>query len=140
MSTPTILDLLSISSGPSLTCSLSPLMRHKNCAPRSISDPTLPTRTNLQLPSPKKSWFKCETSSQTLRQYQCPHMHYLPYCDMCWTLMGWEPPPPIKPTPKHSTMSFGKLKEYCRCLPTWREYQRQQTKKTCTKWREEQFE
>src|SRR6266702_4348722 len=53
--------------------------------------------------------------------------------------MGWEPRQPIKPTPKRSTMSFGKLKEYCESLPAWGELKAQSPKKISTQWREEQF-
>jgi len=53
--------------------------------------------------------------------------------------MGWELRPPIKPTPKRSTMSFGKLKEYCESLPAWGELKAQSLKKVSIQWREEQF-
>jgi len=36
-------------------------------------------------------------------------------------------------------MSFGRLKEYCESLPTWREPQPQSPKKVSIQWREEQF-
>ncbi len=53
--------------------------------------------------------------------------------------MGWEPPLLIKPTPKRSIMSFGKLKEYCTCRRAWREQEYQRVKKMCQQWKEEQF-
>jgi len=96
-------------------------------------------KTNLPLPSPRKSWLKYEMSSQISRQRQCPRIHYHPYCDACQTLMGWEPSQPTKSKPKHSTTSFGKLKEYCKSLPAWRESQMQSPKKVSVQWREEQF-
>jgi len=36
-------------------------------------------------------------------------------------------------------MSFGKLKEYCKSLPAWKESQPQAPKKVSIQWREEQF-
>jgi len=36
-------------------------------------------------------------------------------------------------------MSFGRLKEYCESLPTWKESQPQMPKKISIQWREEQF-
>ncbi len=96
-------------------------------------------RMNLLLPLPKESWLEYKKHSQNQWQAQCPHVHYLPYCDKCQTLMGWEPPLPIKPTPKHLIISFGKLKEYCGCHHIWREQEYQQMKKTCQQWKEEQF-
>jgi len=36
-------------------------------------------------------------------------------------------------------MSFGRLREYCKSLPMWRELQPQLPKKISIQWREEQF-
>jgi len=96
-------------------------------------------KMNSLLPSQRKSWHEYERSSQTSRRQCCPHVHYHPYCDACQTLMGWEPHRLTKPTPKHSIMSFGKLKEYCESLPTWGELKTQSPKKVSIQWREEQF-
>src|SRR6266702_3693802 len=137
--TPTISVLRSTSLEPSWTPNSSPTMRHKNSVPRSTFDPTSKRRMNLPLPSQRKSWLECERSSQTSRRQQCPRVHYHPYCDACQTLMGWEPHQLIKPTPKHLTMSFGKLKEYCESLPTWGDLKAQSPKKISIQWREEQF-
>jgi len=41
--------------------------------------------------------------------------------------------------PKNATISFGKLKEYCESLPTWKESQLQRPMKISVQWREEQF-
>src|SRR6266702_4129381 len=139
LSTPTISGHWSVSSEPSLTPSLSPPLRHENFVPRSIFDPTSPTRTSSPLPSPRKSWHEYERSSQTSRRQQCPRVHYHPYCDECQTLMGCEPRRPTRLTSKRSTMSFGRLKEYCESLPMWRELKMQSLKKMSVQWREEQF-
>jgi len=53
--------------------------------------------------------------------------------------MGWEQPPPTKLTPKRLIMSFGKLKEHCKCRCTWRKQEYQWMKKMCQQWQEEQF-
>src|SRR6266702_2658445 len=102
---------------PSLTPSSSPLTRHANYVPRNIYDPTFETRTNLPLPSQRKSWLESGRSSQTSRRCQCNRVHYHPYCERCQTLVGWEPHQLTKPTPKRLIMSFGRLKEYCESLP-----------------------
>ena len=96
---------------------------------------------NSLLHSPKKSWLESEKSSQNLRQYQCPCVHYHPYCDKCQTLMEWEPPLPIRPILKPSIMSFGTLKQKtcCWCLPEWRLKKAKEMKKVCLEWRQEQF-
>ena len=138
-STPTTSEHQSASLGPSLTPSLSHATRHKNSVPRSTFDPTSLTRTSLSLPSQRKSWHEYERSSQTSRRHHCPHVHYHPYCDACQTLMGWEPHQLTKPKPKRSTISFGKLKEYCKSLPMWGELKVQLPKKVSMQWREEQF-
>jgi len=114
-------------------------MRHENFVPRNTSDPTSSTRMSLPLPSPRRSWLEYEQSSQTSQQYQCPRIHYHPYCDACQTLIGWEPSRPINAKSKSSTMSFGKLKEYCESLPAWRDSKLQMPKKVSVQWREEQF-
>ncbi len=139
MSTLTTSDHPSESLEPSWTPNSSPLTRHENYAPRSTYNPTLLMRTSLPPPLLKESWLKYEKCSQNWQWDQCPCVHYLPYCNECRTLMGWEPPLPIKPTPKHSIMSFGKLKEYCKCCHAWREQEYRCMKKTCQQWREEQF-
>ena len=94
---------------------------------------------NSPLPSLRKSWHEYERSSQTSRRQHCPRVHYHPYCDNCQTLMGWEPRRPIKSTPRHLMMSFGRLKEYCESLPMWGELKTQLPKKVSIQWREEQF-
>src|SRR6266702_1765283 len=101
------------SSGPSLTRNSSPTARHENSVPRNIYDPASRTRTNLPLPSLRKSWLEYERSSQTSRRRQCSRVHYHPYCKRCQTLVGWEPHQLTKLTPKRLIMSFGRLKEYC---------------------------
>src|SRR6266571_8716303 len=118
----------SASSGPSLIPSSSPMTRRENSAPRNTYDPTLPTKTNSPLLSPKKRWLKYERSSQTSRRRQCNHVHYHPYCKRCQTLVDWEPHQLTKPTPKRLIMSFGRLKEYCESLPAWGERQPQSPK------------
>src|SRR6266702_4288005 len=128
-STPTTSDRRSISSEPSSTPNSSHATRHENSVPRNTSDLTSPTKTNLLLPSQRKSWHKYERSSQTSRQQHCPRMHYHLYCDSCQTLMGWEPHRLTKPTPKCLITSFGKLKEYCESLPAWEEWKGQSPKK-----------
>src|SRR6266702_2512521 len=137
--TTTISGHRSASSGPSLTLSLSPTPRHENSVPRNTYGPTLRTRTNSPRPSLRESWLEYGRSSQTSRRHRCSNVHYHPYCERCQTLMGWEPHRLTKPTPKHLIMSFGKLKEYCKSLPTWEGLKAQSPKKISTQWREEQF-
>src|SRR6266702_4849447 len=139
LSTPTTSDHWSVSLEPSLIPSSSHPSRHENSVPRSIFNPTSPTKMSLLLPSLKKSWHKYERSSQTSRRWHCPRVHYHPYCDSCQTLMGWEPHRPTKPKLTRSMMSFGRLKEYCESLPAWGELKTQSPKKTSIQWREEQF-
>src|SRR6266702_415655 len=129
----------SASSGLSLTPNLSPTTKHENSVPRSTYNPTSWTKTNLPLPSQRKSWLEYERSSQTSRRRQCQRVHYHPYCERCQTLMDWEPHRLTKLTPKRLIMSFGKLKEYCKSLPAWGERQPQSLKKVSIQWREEQF-
>ena len=117
---------------------ITPTEARELCAKKYIR-PHITKRTNSPLPLPKTSWHEYERSSQISRRQHCPCMHYHPYCDGCQTLMGWELRPPIKPTPKRSTMSFGKLKEYCESLPAWGELKAQSPKKVSIQWREEQF-
>src|SRR6266702_2521605 len=137
--TPTTLVHRSESSELNSTPNSSPTMRHKNYVPRNTSDPNATTRMNSPLPSQRKSWLKYKRSSQTSRRQECPRVHYHPYCERCQTLMGWEPRQLTKPTPKRLIMSFGRLKEYCESLPTWRELKLQSPKKVSIQWREEQF-
>src|SRR6266702_4013378 len=138
-STPTTMAHQSTSLELSSIPSLSPKMRHKNYVPRNTYNPMSKTRMSSPLPLQRKSWLEYKRSSQTSRCNQCPSIHYHPYCDACQTLMGWEPHQLTKPTPKHLIMSFGRLKEYCESLPTWRELQVQSPKKISMQWREEQF-
>src|SRR6266702_3210776 len=84
--------------------------RHKNSAPRSTFDPTSQMKTSSSPHSPKKSWEQSYSSFQSSTRSQCPRIHYHQWCDDCQTLMEWEPPPPIRPTCKPSTPTFGDLK------------------------------
>src|SRR6266571_1654426 len=88
----------------------SPNKRHENSVPRSISDPTPPMRMPLLLLLPSKSWLESNFNSQTSSRSQCPCVHYHPWCDDCQTLMGWEPPQPIKLKSTKSIPPFGDLK------------------------------
>src|SRR6266702_1422917 len=98
------------SSELSLTKDLSPSKKHENSVLRSTSDPTSPMRTPSPLLLLSKSWIKSNFNSQTLLRSRCPHVHYHPWCDECQTLMGWEPPQPIKLKFTRSIPPFGDLK------------------------------
>ncbi len=123
----------------------SPNTRHKNSVPGSTSDPISPTRTPSPLLLPSKRWSKLNHNSQTLLRSQCPCVHYHPWCNDCRTLMGWEPPQPIKLKSTKSIPPFGDLKTVVqgRSLyqsPFATQIKAQSTiKKVCSTWRDEQF-
>src|SRR6266702_5297497 len=143
MLTTTILDPHNGSLQPSFRRDLSPPPRHKNSVPRSTSEPPM-TRMCLPLLLPSKNWLESKSSSQNLQWYLCPHMHYHPLCGKCQTLMGWEPPQPIKPKPKPSILTFGSLKEAverraCYQSPFGTQVAKQKDlKKVCSEWRDKQ--
>src|SRR6266702_3314804 len=145
MSTHTTSDLPNKSLGPSLTQNSSPNKRRKNSALRSISDPTPPTRTPWLLLLPSKSWIESNFNSQTFNRSQCPCMHYHPWCNNCQTLMGWEPPQPIKPKSTKSIPPFGDRKTVvqvrsCYWSPFMTQIKAQNVlKKVCLMWRDKQF-
>src|SRR6266702_6776894 len=145
MSTTTTLACWSKFSELSSSRGSSPSWKHKNSVPRSIFNPTSPTKTSSLLPSLNKSWEQSYSSFQTLARSQCPCVHYHPWCDDCQTLMAWEQPPPIRQTYKRSIPTFEDLK-----MATWEKsrYQslfgnpsrtQQAIMKVCSTWREEQF-
>src|SRR6266702_3728830 len=145
MSTHTTLALPNKSLGLNLTPDLSPSKRHKSYAPRSTSDPISLKRMPSPLLLPSKSWSKSNFNSQTLARSQCPRMHYCPWCDNCQTLMGWEPPQPIKLKSTRSILPFGDLKmvvwarsHFWSPFATQTNAQRE-LKKVCSEWRNEQF-
>src|SRR6266702_4441369 len=145
MSTPTTSDPPSTSLGQSSSQASSLNKRHKNFVPRSTSDPTSPTRTPLLLLLPSKSWIESNFNSQTLSRSQWPCMHYRPWCDDCQTLMGWEPPQPIRPQSTKSILLFGDLKTVvqvrsCFQSPFVTQISIQSAiRKICSEWRDEQF-
>src|SRR6266702_1104351 len=75
------------------------------------------------------------------QQLQCPHMHYHPWCDDCQTLMGWEPPQPIRPKPKRSIPTFGVLKKVVEVSLHYQSpfgyqiWRAQECQKVCSEWR-----
>src|SRR6266571_8211649 len=145
MSTSTILAHQSASLGPSSKKGSSQGPKPGSSAPKSISDPTLPTRTFLPLPSPNKSWHQSYSSFQTSTRSQCPHVHYHPWCEDCQTLTTWGQPLPIKPTYKMSIPTFGNLKTVIQEKSCYRSPSKSQStsqvaiQKVCSTWREEQF-
>ncbi|SRR6266702_471961 len=145
MSTLTTSDPPSESSGQSSNQDSSPNKRHKNSVPRSTSDPTPLMRTPLPLLLPSKSWIESNFNSQTLSRSQCPRVHYCPWCDNCQTLMGWEPPQPIRPKSKKSILPFGDLKMVVQARSRfWSPFTTQISaqnaiRKVCSEWRDEQF-
>src|SRR6266702_1561754 len=145
MSTTTTSDRRSDSSGPSSRRDLSPKTRPENSAPRSISDPTSPTRISSPLLSPNRSWHRSYSSFQISKRSQCPRVHYRPWCEDCQTLMEWEQPPPIRQTYKTPIPTFGDLKTVVRERSRYRSpfaSQRESQaalRKVCSTWRDEQF-
>src|SRR6266702_5432806 len=119
--------------------------RPENSAPRSISDPTSPTRTSSPPLSPNRSWHQSYLSFQISKRSQCPRVHYHPWCDDCQTLMEWEQPPPIRQTYKTPIPTFGDLKTVIRARSRYRSpftsQRESQTalRKVCSTWRDEQF-
>src|SRR6266702_4946105 len=145
MSTHTTSALPNESLGLNLTLDLSPSKRHKSYAPRSTSDPISPKRTPSPLLLPSKGWSESNFNSQTLARSQCPHVHYRPWCDDCQTLMGWEPPQPIKPKSTRSIPPFGDLKTVVQARSHFRSpfttqiNAQRELKKVCSEWRNKQF-
>src|SRR6266702_4606740 len=145
MSTTTTSAHQSVSSGlnSKRDSSLSP--RPENSAPRSISDPTSPTRIFSQPPSPNKSWHQSYSSFQVSTRSQCPRVHYHPWCEECQTLTIWEQPPLIKQTCKKSMPTFGDLRTAIRERSRYRSPFANQSasqtalRKVCSTWRDEQF-
>src|SRR6266571_9286739 len=114
MSTTTISDRRSESSGSSSKRGSSLKPRPENSVPRSISNPTLPTRISSPPLSPNKSWHQSYSSFQISTRSHCPRVHYHPCCEDCRTLMEWEQPPLIRQTCKKSIPTFGDLKTVIR--------------------------
>src|SRR6266571_3746884 len=145
MSTTTTSDRRSDSSGPSSRRDLSPKTRPENSAPRSISDPTSPTRISSPLLSPNRSWHRSYSSFQISKRSQCPRVHYRPWCEDCQTLMEWEQPPPIRQTCKKLIPTFGDLKTVIQARSRYQSpftnQRESQTalRKVCSTWRDEQF-
>src|SRR6266702_346610 len=145
MSTTTTLARQNESSESSSTQSSSPSPRHKNTAPKSISNLISLTKTFSSLPSLKKSWEQSYSSFQTSARNQCPHVHYHPWCDDCQTLMGWEQPPPIRWMSARSIPTFGDLKMATREKSRYQSLfgrpstSQEAVKKVISTWREEQF-
>src|SRR6266702_777017 len=145
MSTTTTLARQNESSESSSTQSSSPSPRHKNTAPKSISNLISLTKTFSSLPSPKKSWEQSYSSFQTSARNQCPHVHYHPWCDDCQTLTGWEQPPPIRQRSAQSIPTFGDLKtaiwekSHYQSLFRKPSASQEAVKKVILTWREEQF-
>ncbi len=145
MSTPTTLVPPSISLLQNLKRGSSPNERHKNCAPRSTSDPTPPMKTNLSPLLLNKRWKECNYSFQNSKRSQCPHVHHHPWCDDCQTLMEWEPPLPTRLTCVKWILTFGDLKmvvqvrSCCQSPSAYQSTMPKSLKKVCSMWREEQF-
>src|SRR6266571_8296936 len=145
MSTTTISDRRSESSGSSSKKGSSLKPRPENSAPKSISDLTSPTRISSPPLSPNKSWHQSYSSFQISKRSQCPRIHYHPWCDDCQTLMEWGQPPPIRQMYTQSIPTFGDLKmatqERSRYQFLFRNPSALQeaVKKVCSTWREEQF-
>src|SRR6266702_5246485 len=145
MSTTTTLDRRSESSQRNSSPDSSHSLKRESSAPRSISDPMSPTKTSSSLHSPRTSWHQSYSSFQTSTRAQCPRVHYHPWCDECQTQMEWEQPPPIKPTQKKSTPTFGDLKtaiqerSRCRSPLTSQSASQAAIRKVCSLWRDEQF-
>src|SRR6266702_3343671 len=143
MSMHTTLDLPNRSSEPNLTPDSSPNTRHKNSVPRNTSDLTSPMRMPLPLLLP--SWSESNFNSQRLLRSQCPRVHYHPWCKDCQTLMGWEPPQPIKLKSTRSIPPFGDLKMVVQARshyqsPFTTQIKAQSTiKRVCSTWRDQQF-
>src|SRR6266702_6345218 len=145
MSTTTISDRRSESSGPSSKKGSSLKPRPENSAPKSISDPTSPTRIFSPPLSPNKSWHQSYSSFQISKRSQCPRVHYHPWCEDCQTLMEWGQPPPIRQTCKRPIPTFGDLKtvirerSHCRSPFTSQRESQIALQKVCSTWRDEQF-
>src|SRR6266702_1066171 len=120
-------------------------LRHENFVPKSISNPTSPTKTSSPLSSPNKSWHQSYSSFQTSTRSQCPRMHYHPWCEDCQTLTIWEQPLPTKPMYKTSIPTFGDRKTVIQarshCRPPSKNQSVSQTvlQKVCSTWRDKQF-
>src|SRR6266702_7602804 len=110
MSTTTISDRRSESSGSTSKRDSSPKPRPENSVPKSISGPTSLTRISSPPLSPNRSWHWSYSSFQISKRSQCPRVHYHPWCEDCQTLMEWEQPPPIRQTYKTPIPTFGDLK------------------------------
>src|SRR6266702_171039 len=145
MSTSTTSAHPSVSLGPSLKKDSSQSPKPESSAPRSISDPTSPTKTFLPPPSPNKSWHQSYSSFQTSTRNQCPHVHYHPWCEECQTLTIWEQPPLIKRTCKRPIPTFGDLKTVIRERSRYQSPFTNQSasqialRKVCSTWKDEQF-
>src|SRR6266568_1399661 len=119
--------------------------RPENSVPRSISDPTSPTRISSPPPLQNKSWHQSYSSFQISTRSQCPRVHYHPWCKDCQTLATWEQPLPIKPTCKTSIPTFGDLKMVMKARSRYRSPSKSPSvsqtalRKVCSTWRDEQF-
>src|SRR6266702_6047025 len=145
MSMTTISDPRHKSSGLSSKKDSSHSKKRKNSAPRSISDPTSPTKTSLQPPSPSKKWRRSYLSSQASSRLQCSRVHYHQWCEDCLTQTEWEQPPLISPTRKTPIPTFGELRTATREKSLYQSRFATQTvehkliQKICSRWRDEQF-
>src|SRR6266702_268205 len=145
MSTTTISDRQSESSGSNLKRDSSPKPRPENSVPKSISGPTSPTRISSPPLSLNRSWHRSYSSFQISKRSQCPRVHYRPWCEDCQTLMEWEQPPPIRQTCKKLILTFGDLKTVIRARSRYQSpftsQRESQTalRKVCSTWRDEQF-
>src|SRR6266702_4824954 len=145
MSTSTTLAPQNASLGSSSKKGSSPKPRPENSVPRSISDPTSPTKTSLLPHSPNKSWHQSYSSFQVSTRSHCPRVHYHPWCEECQTLMEWEQPPLIRQTCKKSIPTFGDLKtvirekSHSRSPFTSQSASQTVLRKVCSTWRDEQF-
>src|SRR6266702_7774270 len=111
MSTSITLEPQGASLLPSSTAGLLPKPKCGSCVLRSMSAPPSPTKTPLLLLLPQKNWSESRYNSQMLCRPQCPHVHNHQWCNGCQTLMGWEPPQPIRWKLKILIPSFGQLQK-----------------------------
>src|SRR6266702_113311 len=131
--------------GPSWKEDLSHPLRHESCVPKSISDPTSPTRTSSLHPSPNTSWEQSYSSFQTSSRARCPRVHYHQWCEDCLTQTEWEQRLPISQRSKMPTPTFGELKTAVREKSLYQSRFAAQTgmhktvHKICSRWKDELF-
>src|SRR6266702_2990912 len=145
MSTNTTLARRSVSLESSSKKGSSRCPRPENSVPKSISDPTSPTRISSPPPLPNKSCHQSYSSFQVSTRSQCPRVHYHPWCEECQTLTTWEQPPLTKQKCKRPIPTFGDLKtvvqekSHCRSLFANQSASQTALRKVCSTWRDEQF-